>query len=518
MVMGDKQGQIQEQRQEQRLTQTISQQQLLQAQLVELPLTQLLERINTEMNDNPALEAEPADDHEDWSDDGSDGEAMEEDFDAQREREERQSAFDEALAAIGRDDEELPVYAGGQTAAGADREEMAFGAERSFYDLLKEQVGERSLTDRQCDILEYLIGSLDDDGLLRKSLETISDELAIYQNIDASAGEVEQVLRILQDFDPPGIGARSLQECLLLQIDRKRREGREKRGEQRSDNGDETVLALMERVVKNYYEEFTKKHWAHIRSSMGMTETQAMTVARELRRLNPKPGASLGETVGRSMQQITPDFIVETQDDGTVTFTLNQSEVPELKVSQSFADSMKEYQQHRDHLSRQRKEALLYIRQKVDAAQSFIEAIRVRRHTLTATMRAIIQVQHQFFVDGDEASLKPMILKDIAQRTGLDLSTISRVSNSKYAQTRWGTFPLRHFFSDSYVTENGEELSTRQIKAALRDIIAAEDKSHPMSDDLLTAALAEQGFPIARRTVAKYRELLGVPVARLRKT
>jgi RNA polymerase sigma-54 factor len=217
------------------------------------------------------------------------------------------------------------------------------------------------------------------------------------------------------------------------------------------------------------------------------------------------------------MQQITPDFIVDTQDDGTVTFTLNNGEVPQLLVSQSFADSMKEYQQNADHLSRQTKEALLYIKKKVEAAQNFIEAVKMRNRTLTLTMQAIITLQHQFFVDGDEASLRPMILRDVAEKTGLDISTISRVSNSKYAQTRWGTFPLRHFFSDSYVTESGEELSTRRIKAALRDLIDGEDKSKPLSDEALTAALASQGYPIARRTVAKYREQLGLPVARLRK-
>ena len=217
------------------------------------------------------------------------------------------------------------------------------------------------------------------------------------------------------------------------------------------------------------------------------------------------------------MQQITPDFIVDTQDDGTVTFHLNKGEVPELYVSQSFADALKEYQNNRDNMSRQMKEALLYTKKKVDAAQGFIEAIRVRRHTLTETMKAIIQIQHRFFEDGDEASLRPMILKDVAERTGLDLSTISRVSNSKYAQTRWGMFPLRYFFSDSYVTESGEELSTRQIKVALRDIVEGEDKKRSLSDDDIKMELTRQGFPIARRTVAKYREQLGIPIARLRK-
>jgi RNA polymerase sigma-54 factor len=513
----ERMGQMQHlgQLQEQRLSQAISQQQLLQAQLVELPITQLIERINTEMNDNPALEAEPADDHDPWDTGGAVGDdAADDDFDSQREREERQSALDDALAAIGRDDEDLPVYAGGAAGA-ADHEEMVYGETLSFYDQLKEQMGESALTDRQRTIMEYLIGSLDDDGLLRKSLLSIADELAVYYNIDASEAELEKVLQMLQTFDPPGIGARSLQECLLLQIQRRKEEEKRRRGEK--ETGEPLLSEQMERVIRNYYEEFTKKRWERIQMALGVSDLQMETLIRELRRLNPKPGASMGETVGRSLQQITPDFIIDTQDDGTVTFTLNQGEMPELKVSQSFVDSMKEYMQNRDHMSRQTKEALLYIKQKVDAAQGFIDAIRVRRHTLTATMRAIIQLQHQFFVDGDEASLRPMILKDVAERTGLDLSTISRVSNSKYAQTRWGTFPLRYFFSDSYVTESGEELSTRKIKATLRDLIDAEDKQNPMNDDALTAALAARGYTIARRTVAKYREQLGIPVARLRK-
>ena len=250
---------------------------------------------------------------------------------------------------------------------------------------------------------------------------------------------------------------------------------------------------------------------------MTMDELQAETVFHELRRLNPKPGAAMGETIGRSMQQITPDFVVDTQDDGTVTFSLNNGDVPQLQVSQSFADLLKEYQSTKDGLSRQMKEALLYTKQKVDAAQSFIDAVQVRRRTLTLTMKAIIQLQHRFFEEGDEALLRPMILKDVAERTGLDLSTVSRVSNSKYVQTRWGIFPLKYFFSDGYVTESGEELSTREIKATLRELIDAEDKRKPMSDDALSEALKEKGYPIARRTVAKYREQLGIPIARLRK-
>ena len=505
--MSDKSWQIQEQKQTQvqKLTQSISQQQMLVSSLVELPITQLADRINTEMNDNPALEVESPGENADFSDNSeySDYSEYSEKADdvALSEREERQSALDAALENIGRDDEDLPVFHGGNNLS-EDREEMVFGASESFYDQLLEQMRESDLTDRQRDILEYLIGSLDDDGLLRKDLYTISDELAIYHNIDANEKEIESVLHILQDFDPAGIGARSLQECLLLQIAR--------RDESR-------VKQLMQQVVEKYFDEFTHKHWGRIQTALSLNDQQGEALFGELRKLNPRPGASMGETVGRSLQQITPDFIVDTQDDGTITFTLNNGEVPELTLSQSFIDSMNEYQQNKEHLSRQTKEALLYIKKKVDAAQNFIEAIRTRRHTLTVTMQTIITLQRQFFLDGDEASLRPMILKDVAEKTGLDLSTISRVCNSKYAQTRWGTFPLRHFFSDSYVTESGEELSTRQIKAVLRDIIEAEDKHKPLSDDALREQLTEKGFPIARRTIAKYREALGIPIARLRK-
>ncbi len=499
--MSQNQGQIQEQRLEQRLGQAITQQQLLHAQLVEMPLPQLLERIDTEMNDNPALEtaAEKLDFPENLDNPDSSDYDTPDDYDSQREREDRLSALDEALQGIGRDDEDLPVFHGGSN-VGEEREEMVYGEATSFYDQLREQLSFCELTEREHDIMEYLIGSLDDDGLLRKSLSQIGDELAIYHNIDATEKEIESVLHQLQEFDPAGIGARSLQECLLLQIERR---------------DDSRLKTLMQRVINDFFDEFTKKHWDKIQSALRLSDVQAKALFQELRHLNPKPGASLGETVGRSIQQITPDFIIDTQDDGIITFTLNNAEVPDLQVSQSFADSMKEYQQNSQNLSRQTKEALLYIKKKVEAAQNFIEAIHMRRRTLTLTMQAIIQLQRQFFLDGDEASLRPMILRDVAEKTGLDISTISRVSNSKYAQTRWGTFPLRHFFSDSYATGDGEA-STRQIKAVLRDIIDAEDKHKPLSDEALTAALADKGFPIARRTVAKYREQLSIPVARLR--
>ena len=350
--------------------------------------------------------------------------------------------------------------------------------------------------------MEYLIGSLDEDGLLRKDLDSICDELIIYHNIDVSEKEIEHVLHKLQSFDPAGVGGRSLQECLLLQV-------------KRLPKG--VLRKTMEEVFEDYFDEFTKKHWDKIKSGLELNETQLETLKDEIRKLNPKPGASLGETDGRNMQQINPDFIVDTADDGTITFTLNRGNMPELTVSPSFTDMIETYKKHKDQMSRKDKEALLYAKEKVDKAQGFIEAIKQRRHTLIITMKAIIDIQRQFFLDGDEADLKPMILKDIADRTGLDISTISRVSNVKYAQTKWGTFPLKFFFTDGYTTEDGEEMSTRKIKLSLQELIKQEDKKKPLSDDAIAKVMKEKGFPIARRTVAKYREQLGIPVARLRK-
>ena len=406
------QEQIQEQRliQQQKLTQSITQQQLLQAQLTELPITQLVERVNAEMDDNPALEISAEEPEYAESPEFPESSDTSDSY----EQEERQSALDAAFESLGRDDEDLPVYQGGYSSQ-EEREEIVYGQSESFYDQLKEQMDMTTLTDEEKSVMEYLIGSLDDDGLLRKPLHSICDELAIYHHIDITDEHLLQVLRKLQDFDPAGIGARSLQECLLLQIARRE---------------PSKLKDLMQQTIETYFELFTKKHWEKLQQQLQLTDLQAETLIKELRKLNPKPGTSMGEEVGRSIQQITPDFIVDTQEDGTVTFSLNTGDIPELHVSQSFTDTLKEYQENKDNMSRQMKEALLYTKKKVDAAQSFIEAIQVRRHTLTVTMKAIIQWQHRFFEDGDEASLRPMILKDIAEKTGLDLSTVSRCAIS----------------------------------------------------------------------------------------
>src|SRR5574344_1519430 len=432
---------IQTQAQQQAQLQKLSPQQLLQVKLMELPINELEQRISTEMYANPALESSNhTDDNESFTPQ-EENEGFD-DYEANYEREERQSALNEALENMSKDDE-MPVYNGGNGSQNGFNE-VIYGDSVSFYDKLNEQMSEIELTDKQQQIMEYLIGPLDDDGLLRKNLGDIGDELAINYYIDASDQETEDTLHILQTFDPAGIGACSLQECLLLQI--KRRE-------------DSKAKELMLKIISKYFEEFTKKRWDKIQQHLDISDLQAKVLADELRKLNPKPGASLSESIDRSMQQITPDFIVETDNDGNV---------PELHVSPSFAESMDEFQNNKQNMSRQVKEALLYTKKKIDAAQSFIDAIKQRKHTLYITMKAIIQVQHRFF-------------------------------------------------KDSYVTENGDELSTRQIKIALQEIVDNEDKKHPMSDDALKEILNKKGYPIARRTIAKYREQLGIPVARLRK-
>lgn len=497
--------QTQEQRQQQ--VQRLSQQQMLQVRLLEMPITELEQNVNAELDDNPALESQSPDDA--LNNTGDEQTAPEdESIEQTEEREERADALDEALENIGADDE-MPTAFGRDNNQNADYEEIVYGDTVSFYDRLKEQMGEMELTPQQRDVMEYLIGSLDDDGYLRKSLDTITDELAIYHNIDISEQQVEDVLKLLQTFDPAGVGARTLQECLLLQIDR--RQGDD------ASSADNRALTVLRTIIHDYFEDFIKKHWDKLRFQLQISDGLMNGIQAEIKRLNPKPGSSLGETEGRNLQQITPDFIIDTADDGTVTFSLNRGHVPDLMVSPSFSEMAAAYKNNRKGMSRQEKEALLYAKEKVDRAQGYIEAVKQRRHTLYVTMKAIVDWQRRFFQDGDEADLRPMILKDIADKTGLDISTISRVSNVKYAQTKWGTFPLRFFFSDSYTTEDGEELSTRKIKLTLKGIIDKEDKHHPLSDEALCAKMSEAGFPVARRTIAKYREQMGIPVARLRK-
>ena len=488
------------QTQEQKLVQQqrLTQQQMMVVRMLEMPLTEFEQAVKTEIDDNPALEVSP------------DENAIEpvdsiEPIESTEEQEERQSELDSVLERMTSDDElqtETWNLKPG-TSAEADYEEITYGNQISFYDTLKEQMGELELTDKQQQMMEYIIGSLDNDGLLRKSLDTLCDELAIYQNVDTTEKELEEVLELLQSFDPAGIGARSLQECLLLQIDRKRAN---------------PIRLQLREIIADCFDDLMSNRWEKIIQQKKLSNDVVDQLKEEVLRLNPKPGASLGETEGRNVQQITPDFIVDTADDGTVTFSLNRGRVPDLYVSQTFTDMLAEYQHNKSGMNRQMKEAFLYAKEKVDRARNYIEAIKQRRHTLYVTMKTIIDFQLKFFQDGDEGDIRPMVLKDVADRTGLDISTISRVCNVKYCQTRWGTYRLRHFFNEGLRTEAGETLSTRKVKQLLKELIDKEDKSHPLNDDTLSSELKKQGYPVARRTVAKYREQLGIPISRLRKT
>lgn len=491
------------QQQQQRLTA----QQVLQVKMLEMPLAQLEESVKSELYENPALESERNDEVEydvrtADGDVGSEESDEGDDFDAANEREEREDALDKALDGIDSDDRMATDYREMSYNNSAEHEEMIYGDTISFYDKLMEQVGDEDLTPRQKDIMEYLVGSLDDDGLLRVSLSFISDDLAIYHGIDATEQEIQEVLSILQSFDPAGVGACSLQECLLLQIAR------------REDN---RLTRMMRKTIRSYFNDFTKKHWEKIRQHLRVSEYEAEEVIAELRKLNPRPGSSLGETMGRNTQQVTPDFIIETTEDGNVTFQINSGDLPRLFISRDFEEQYQGFQMNQKSMNRMEKEALLYTKEKIERAKNYIDAIEKRRNTLFVTMKAIIELQHDYFLDGDDAALRPMTLKDVADKVGLDISTISRVCNAKYAETPWGIFRLRHFFSSGYVVEGEEEMSNRKIKSALAEVINSEDKKRPFSDDALSKILKEKGFPIARRTVAKYREALGFPVARLRR-
>lgn len=494
------------QTQEQKLVQQqkLTQQQMLQVKLLEMPIAELEQSVQAEIDDNPALEI-AATDNDDYTVEPADVDLYEDDtdFEQSTEREERKDELDNVLKNMVGDDE-MPEPSGASFGnyGNADYEEITYGDRKSFYDRLNEQIGELDLNERKREIMEYIIGSLDNDGLLRKKIDDIVDELAIYNNIYTSESEVTEILEDIQEFDPAGIGARTLKECLLIQIERKKAN---------------PVRLMLHDIIENHYDDFMGKHWDKIVQTMGIGEDDVTLLREELRRLNPKPGASLGEAEGRNMQQITPDFVIDTAEDGTVTFSITKGRIPELYVSESFTDLVKTYRKDKSKLGTKEKEALIYAKERIDRAKGFIEAVKQRRHTLYVTMRAIIDIQRKYFINGDEGELKPMILKDIAERTGLDISTVSRVSNQKYAQTRWGTFRLRHFFSDSIKTDSGEELSTRKLKTVLREIIESEDKRKPLGDDALSKEMKRRGFPIARRTVSKYREQMGIPVARLRK-
>ena len=494
MAQGSKQIQTQAQQQ----VQTLSPQQILVVRLLELPAVEMEDRVRAELLENPALE----EGHEEQT------AGEEATLDDNRLDDEGDTGYD-SLSDY-RNEDDIPDYKLQEHNRSRDQqaEEIPFSEATSFYENLKDQLSELDLTEHERQLAEYLVGSLDDDGLLRKSLTAIGDELAIYAGIEATPDQLEEALHTVQELDPAGLGARDLRECLLLQIERR---------QENHEADPDGLLPLEKRILEECYEEFTRKHWDKIEQKLEIDEATCQRAIREICRLNPRPGASMGEAMGRNFQQIVPDFLVETDDDGSITLTLNNRGVPELRMSRDFTTLVEEHTKNRENQSKESKEALLFLKQKMDAAQGFIDAVKQRQQTLMKTMQAIIDLQRPFFLEGDESLLRPMILKDVAERTKLDISTISRVSNSKYVQTNYGIYPLKFFFSDGYVNEEGEEMSVREIRRILKECIDGEDKKAPYTDDQLTAMLKEKGYPLARRTVAKYRQQMNIPVARLRR-
>lgn len=482
--------------------QQLSLAQVALSQMVELPLAQFAERVQNEMIDNEALEeadnerkaaldaADPSAD----SSNGGDDEVMD-GGDA--------SEISVALGDYSSEDE-VPDYLRERAERTETGSEYVVADQGSFYEELQRQIGEHNLTDHESEVMDYLIGSLDSDGFLRKDALTIADELAIYHNIYTDAAEVDRLLALLQTFEPRGIGARSLQECLRLQLT-----DPDNHSPWRKD-----ALA----VIDTCYQEFAANHWDEVVRRMDFDDEQASHVRHELLHLNPAPGRAFGESSMESAPTVTPDFFVQIGPDGTATATLNWGDVPPLRVSQAFMDSIQQYANHSGTLTREQQEAYVYAQGKVKAAQGFLLLINRRRQTLMAVMQGILDIQRAFFEgDDDEALLRPMALKDVAARAGVDISTVSRTVTAKYVQTLYGVYPLKHFFSGQFTSADGEEVSARQVKAALTEIINQEDKQSPLSDEALVKALQARGLQVARRTVAKYRDALHIPVARYRR-
>ena len=487
------QGSHQIQTQAQQLTQMLSPQQILVVKLLELPTMELEERVRAEILDNPALEEGKDISEQDHS----------EEFDNDFNDDESYTNEDISLGDY-RTEDDIPDYKLQEhnRSKGEVAEEIPFSDSVSFYEMLLEQLQMQHLTEEDKNMAEYLIGSLDDDGLLRKGVQTLIDELAIYRSIYTNEDKINKVLSIIQDFDPAGIGARSLQECLLLQLKRK---------------PESAIKKTAVEIIEKYCDDFTRKNKEKIMLRMNLTEDAYDEAINELAKLNPRPGSSLGDIVGKNFQQIIPDFLIDSSEDGNITLTLNNGNVPELHLSREFKELLEEHTTNEGNQSKDSKDAFLFLKQKVDAAQGFINAIKQRHQTLLTTMQVIIDLQRPFFLEGDETLLRPMILKDVAEKAKLDVSTVSRVSNSKYVQTNFGIFPLRYFFSNDYTTEEGEELSVREIKQLLKECTEHENKENPYNDDELADILREKGYPIARRTVAKYRQQLNIPTARLRR-
>ncbi len=460
--------------------------------LLEVPAAQLEQRIKEEMEDNPLLEIDnsPRDDADDSDDDT-----------AVDEQDNKNTSIEEYLKII----EETPAYKLKVNNFSADdkHDDVPFTVGISFYEHLEEQIGLQDFTEEQAKIARYIIGNIDEDGYLRRTPNEMADDISFATNEDVTVDEVNAVLKVVQQFDPVGVGASSLQECLILQM--------------RTHDVNDPIVALSLEILTTCYEEFTKKLYDKIMRRLHIDDKEQLRQALdEILRLNPKPGSNYSGAILKASQPIIPDFIVEF-DDNKLTFRLNSRNDPELRISSTYMNLLRKYARHRDNQSKDRNEVLTFVRQKFSSAKWFIDSLRQRRDTLSLVMGAILEYQRAFFEDGDESKLRPMILKDIAKMTNLDASTISRVSNSKYVQTPFGIFSLKYFFSEAIQSTEGEDVSSREVKKILAESVADEDKQNPLTDDRLAEILASKSYNIARRTVAKYREQLGIPVARLRK-
>lgn len=471
----------------QRLEQRLSPQQIQLMKLLQVPTMELDQRIKQEIEENPALEeGADTDEFEEKEEDYDDDfDSSNDDFDISDYLDDDSPDYKTSTSNKGKDD---------------DGKVIPLSSGQSFQERLTEQLHLLDLNDQEFMIADTIIGNLDESGYLNRETEALVDDLAFSANIETTEAEIEHILLLIQELDPAGIGARDLRECLLLQIERKQ-------------DGDITKYTA-KKILEDYFEEFTKKHYDKIQAKLEIEDDDLREAIAEIIRLNPKPGGSMKES-SKQMSQIVPDFMI-TEFEGKLELTLNGRNAPELKVSRGYEQMLRTYSEG-GKTSKSDKEALSFVKQKLDGAKWFIDAIRQRQNTLLTTMNAIMQYQREFFLTGDETYMKPMILKDIAEIVNLDISTISRVANSKYVQTNYGIYSLKYFFSESLSTDSGEEVSTREVKKILSESIGAEEKKKPLTDEKLTALLKERGYNIARRTVAKYREQLNIPVARLRK-
>lgn len=461
--------------------------------ILELPLQQLEDRISTELSENEALEETDGHDEDEFISENDD-----EYGDEQRDDDDFSADWTEYI-----DDDESPEYTRRSNNYSDDDEvhELPISAQESFQDQLLDQWHMQQYTPLEGQLGDYIIGSLDSTGYLTRSVEQMVDDLVFSQGVECTDEQMTDVLRRIQTLDPPGIAARSLKECLTLQLERK--------------NRTQAVSDAL-RILNEEFEEFSHRHFDVISRRLSFSDEQMRLAMAEIERLNPKPGNAFSDNIYDNSQAITPDLIVENQD-GELVVSLNNSNVPQLRISRSYSDTMQDFISNKANQTAQRKSEVAYIKQKIDSARSFINAITQRNETLLNTMRVIVRLQRDFFIEGDETALKPMILQDVAERAHYDVSTISRVNNSKYVQTEFGIFPLKFFFSEGLQNTEGDEVSTREIKKVLKEIIDGEDKSRPYPDEKLVTMMEERGYLIARRTIAKYRDQLNIPVARLRR-